>query len=63
MAWVGFPIDVVVIHRADHVAIHECRVDRVGLEAGNECGGLAIAATHGAMMLEQDLCVVLLAPT
>ena len=63
MARVGFPIDVVVIHRANHVAIHECCVDRVGLEAGDECGGFSIAAAHRAMMLEQDLGVVLLAST
>ena len=60
---VGLPIDVVVIHRANHVAIHECRVDRIGLEAGHECGGFFIAAAHRAMMLEQDLGVVLLAST
>jgi hypothetical protein len=72
MARIGFPIDVVVIHRAHHVAIHECCVDRVGFEAGNECGGFAVTALatgrvrhggHGAMMLEQNLCVVLLAST
>ena len=61
MAWIGFPIDVVVIHRANHVAIHECCVDRIGLEAGNKCGGFSIAAAHSAMMLEQDLGVFLLA--
>ena len=63
MTRVGFPIDIVVIHRANHVAIHECCVDRVGLEAGDECGRFSIAAAHGAMMLEQDLSVFLLAST
>ena len=54
------------------MAIHECCVDRVGLEAGDECGGFSVAALatgrvrrggHRAMMLEQDLGVVLLAST
>ena len=63
MARVGLPVDVVVIHRANHVAIHECCVDWVGFEAGDECSGLSVAAAHGAMMLEQDLGVVLLAST
>jgi hypothetical protein len=43
------------------VAIHECGVDRIGFEAGNKCGGFSTAAAHGAMMLEEDLRVVLLA--
>ena len=63
MTRIGFPIDVVVIHRADHVAVHECGVDWIGFEAGNECGGFSIAAAHGAMMLEEDPGVFLLAPT
>ena len=42
MARIGFPIDVVVIHRADHVAIHECCVDGIGFEAGNERGGFSL---------------------
>ena len=62
MTRVGLPIDVVVIHRADHVPVQKCGVDRIGFEAGNECGGFSIAAAHGAMMLEQDLGVFLLAP-
>ena len=63
MTGIRFPIDVVVIHRADHVPVHECGVDWVGFEAGNKCCGFSIAAAHGAMMLEQDLSVVLLAST
>ena len=72
MTWIGLPINIVVIHRANHVAIHECCVDRVGFEAGNERSGLSITALatgrvrrggHRAMMLEQDLGVVLLAST
>ncbi len=45
------------------MAIHECCVDRVSFEAGNERSGLSIAAAHSAMMLEQNLGVVLLAST
>ena len=43
---IGLPINVVVIHRADHVAIQKCRIDRVGFESGNKCGGFSIAAAH-----------------
>ena len=39
MTRICFPINVVVIHRADHVAIQKRRIDRIGLEAGDECGG------------------------
>ena len=63
MARVSLPIDVVVIHRAHHVPIQKSCVDRVGFEAGNECAGFSISAAHRAMMLEQNLCVFLLAPT
>ena len=66
MTRVGLPIDVVVIHRADHVAVQKCGVDRVGFEAGNECGGFSVTALATGhplrMMLEQDLRIVLLAP-
>ena len=64
IAWmtrVGLPIDVVVIHRADHVAVQKRRIHRIGLEAGNKRGGSAIAAGHRAIMLEQNLGVILLA--
>src|SRR5206468_3404609 len=63
MTWIGLPIDVVVIHRADHVPVQKCGVDRICFESGNKCGGFSITAPHGAMMLEQDLGVFLLAPT
>src|SRR5262249_13375346 len=63
MTWVGFPIDVVVIHGPNHVTIHERCIDGICLEAGNKCSGLATTAAHGAMMLEQDLRVFLLAAT
>ena len=36
MTRIGLPIDVVVIHRADHVAVEKRRIDRIGLEAGDE---------------------------
>ena len=63
MARIRFPIDVVVIYRPDHVAVQKCRVDWILFEAGNECGGFSIAAAHCAMMLEQDLRVLLLTTT
>ena len=61
MTRIGFPINVVVIHRADHVAIEKRRIDGIGLEAGNERGGFAVAAAHGAIMFQQNLRVFLLA--
>src|SRR4029453_592789 len=60
---IGFPVDVVVIHGPNHVTIHERCIDRICLEAGNKCSGFAIAAAHGAMMLEQNFGILLLAPT
>jgi len=44
------------------VAIQKGGVDRVGFESGNESSGFAIASAPGAMMLQQDLSVLLLAP-
>src|SRR5438876_11724218 len=47
IAWmtrIGFPIDVVVIHRADHVPIQKRGIDRISLEAGNKYGRFTIAA-------------------
>ena len=63
MARVGLPVDIVVVHRADHVRIHERRVDGVGLEAGNERRARPDRriAGHLAMVVEQDLRVLLLA--
>ena len=61
MTRIGFPINVVVIHRADHVAIEKRRIDGIGLEAGYERGRFAIAAAHGAVVLQQNLRVILLA--
>src|SRR5712692_2386271 len=70
MTRVGFPIDVVVIHGADHVAVQKCGINRVGLEAGDERGGAAVAAAlatgrvrrggHRTVMLQQNLRVILL---
>ena len=60
MAWISFPINVVVIHGADHVAIQKRRIDRIGLETGDECGGGAVAATHRLVMLQQNPGVILL---
>ena len=63
MTRICFPIDVVVIHRANHVAIQKRRIDRIGLEAGDERSGIAVAAAHRAIMLQQDPGVILLTPT
>ena len=75
MTRIGFPINVVVIHRADHVTIQKRRIDRISLEAGDKCGrrSLAVAPAlatgrvrrggHRAIMLQQNLGVVLLATT
>ena len=65
MTRVGFPIDVVVIHGPDHVAIQKCGIHWVGLEPGNERGGFAPACgtAHRAIVFEQDLRILLLAPT
>src|SRR6266403_3236839 len=96
MTRIGLPIDVVVIHRADHVTIEKCRIDWICFETGNKRGGFAIALTrravvflchsepfgfaqgrllsrgisgtrlftcHRAMMLEQNLGVLLLTPS
>src|SRR5215471_1695267 len=52
VTWISFPINVIVIHRADHVAIYERCVDRICLEAGNKCSCLAIAAADRLVMLQ-----------
>ena len=33
MTWIGFPINVVVIHRANHVAVEKRGIDRVSFKA------------------------------
>src|SRR5206468_688932 len=63
MTRVRFPIDVVVVHRADHVTIQKRGIDRIGLEAGNECRGFAVAIAQRAVMLEQNFRVLLLTTT
>src|SRR5207237_6174925 len=70
MTWIRFPINVVVIHRADHVSVQKRRIDRIGLEPGHErCGapfppalatGRARRGGHRAIVLQQDLRVILL---
>src|SRR4029453_16209798 len=63
MTRIRFPEDVVIIHGPDHVTIYERCIDRICLEAGNKCSGLAVTAAHGAMMLKQNLRVLLLVST
>ena len=60
MTWICFPINVVVIHGPNHVAIEKRRIDRIGLEPGDEHGGTAVAAAHRTIMLEQNPGVILL---
>ena len=43
---VRFPINVVVIHRANHVAVQKCRIDRIGFETGDKRSGVTFAAGH-----------------
>ena len=58
MAWIGLPINVVVIHGADHVAIQKRRIHRIGFETGDKCRGAAFPAAlarrggHRAVMLQ-----------
>ena len=63
MARIGFPINIVVIHRANHVAVEKGRIHRIGLEPGHKRSGFAIPAAHRAVVLEQNLGIILLAPT
>ena len=42
MTRIGFPIDVVVIHRPDHVAIQKRGIDRIGLKTGDEAVALPL---------------------
>ena len=64
MTRIRFPINIVVIHSADHVAIQKCSIDRVRFESRDEGGGAAVASAlatrHGAVMLQQNLRVILL---
>jgi hypothetical protein len=60
MTGIGLPINVVVIHRADHVAVQKRRIHRIGLETGDERGGASVAAAHRAVVLQQNLGVILL---
>ena len=59
MTWIGFPIDVVVIHRADHVAIQKCGIDWIGLEPGDERRRATIGTGHRPVMFQQNLGVIL----
>src|SRR5438105_13097262 len=66
MTWIRFPINVVVIHRADHVSVQKRHIDRIGLEPGHERSRAAPAcgtAAHGAIVLQQNFRVILLAAT
>src|SRR5438132_14371039 len=66
MTWIGFPIDVVIIHRANHVAIEKRRIDWISLEARHECSGSAFSPAlarrggHRTVMLQQNSGVILL---
>ena len=65
MARIRLPINIVVIHGPNHVAIQKCRIDRIGLEPGDECSRATVAAVpatgHSPVMPQQDLCIILLA--
>ena len=63
MTRIGLPIDVVVIHRADHVTVDKRRIDRISLEPGDESGRRAVAAAHRPVMFQQYLGVILLTAT
>ena len=64
MTRIRFPINVVVIHGPNHVPIQKCGIHRIGLESRHECGGVPLIAVliagHGAVMLQQNLRVILL---
>ena len=64
---VRFPINVVVIHRANHVAVQKCRIDRIGFETGDERRGFAPAGGgtggHRAVVFQQYFRVILLTST
>ncbi len=59
MRWILLPVDVVVVHAADHEGVGERRGDGVDLLAGADDGGGA-AAGDLVQNLERDLDVVLL---
>src|SRR6185295_7973696 len=63
MARVGLPVDVVVVHRADHVIVQERGIDWIRLETSDETGAGAaalLAPDHLAMVREEDVGILLL---
>jgi hypothetical protein len=60
MTRVGFPIDVVVIHRPDHVSVEKRRIDRIGFESRDKRRRFGISAAHRAIMLQQNFGIILL---
>ena len=60
MTRISFPIDVVIIHRPDHVTIQKRGIDGIGFETGNKGGCVSFPTSHRAVMLQQDFGVVLL---
>src|SRR6266481_4817358 len=60
VTWICFPIDVVVIHGADHVPIEKGGIDRIGLKAGHQNSSAAIATAHRAVVFQQNPSVILL---
>ena len=62
MTGIGFPINVVVVHGPNHVAVQKRRIDRVSLERRHERRGAAGTTTHRPIVLEQNFRVILLTP-
>jgi len=60
VAGVGFPVNVVVVHRPDHVIVQKGRIDRVGLVTRHKAGALA-GASHRLVVIEEDVRVFLAA--
>src|SRR5438876_6077033 len=63
MTRIRFPIDVVVIHGANHVTIWKCCIDGVRFEAGHKRRRFAVTTANRAVMFQQNFRVLLLTAT
>ena len=67
MAWIRLPIDVVVIHRANHVIVQERRINSIRLKTSHKrCAWTVTFVTlcgHRSIVCEQDVSIFLTATT
>ena len=60
MTWIRLPINVIVIHRTNHVTIDKGGIYGISFETGDECCRITFSTPHHTVMLEQNLRIILL---